>query len=572
MWRVKLILIVGSACSNAAAAWAADENPRPNVLLVMTDDQGWGDFGFHGNPHVKTPHLDELSRQSVELTRFHVSPVCSPTRASLMTGRYNYRTGAIDTFLGRSTMAADEVTLAEMFAAAGYRTGIFGKWHLGDNYPSRANDQGFAESLVHRGGGMVQPADPPGGSYFDPVLVRNGREEKSRGYCSDVFTDAAIDFVTRHKSEPFFAYLAFNAPHTPLQLPEEYLKPYQGLGLSDETARVYGMVTNIDDNLGRLLAKLAELEIDRRTIVVFLTDNGPQSRRFNGVLRDTKGSVFDGGILTPCLVRWPGHFPAGAKVERTAAHIDLVPTLLAATGVAAPANVKFDGISLLGDLRGESTASPERLLFFQWHRGDEPVRNRACAVRGPRYKLVQPAGRGDQQRNRADWALFDMTVDPGEQRNLIDEQPAIAAEMKGAYDRWFADVSATRGYPAPRIIAGTRHENPLTLTRQDWRGPRAGWGAEGLGHWDVELAAAATYDVTARTSPADHERTVRLNIGGSENLAKLPAGADRVKFTGLKLPAGTIMVEAIVDDNGRQAGAHYVDLDCHEPIAAPASS
>ena len=568
MWQVMLIVIVVDSGTNVGVSLAADEDPRPNVLLVMTDDQGWGDFGFHDNPHVKTPHLDELARQSVELTRFHVSPVCSPTRASLMTGRYNYRTGAIDTFLGRSTMAADEVTLAEMFAAAGYRTGIFGKWHLGDNYPSRASDQGFAESLVHRGGGMVQPADPPGGSYFDPVLVRNGREENSRGYCSDVFTDAAIDFVTRHKSEPFFAYLAFNAPHTPLQLPEEYLKPYQGLGLSDETARVYGMVTNIDDNVGRLLAKLAELEIDRRTIVVFLTDNGPQSRRFNGVLRDTKGSVFDGGIRAPCLVRWPGHFPAGAKVERTAAHIDLAPTLLAAAGVKTPANVKFDGISLLGDLRGDSTASPERLLFFQWHRGDEPVRNRACAVRGPRYKLVQPAGRGDQQRNQVDWALFDMTVDPGEQRNLIDEQPAIAAEMKAAYDRWFADVGATRGYPAPRIIAGTRHENPLTLTRQDWRGPRAGWGAEALGHWDVEIAAAATYDVTARTASADHQRTVRLKIGEDEKLAKLEAGADRVTFADLKLPAGTTRVEAIVEYDGRQAGAHYVDLDCRDPIAA----
>ena len=282
-------------------------------------------------------------------------------------------------------------------------------------------------------------------------------------------------------------------------------------------------------------------------------------------LRDTKGSVFDGGIRAPCLVRWPGHFPAGAKVERTAAHIDLAPTLLAAAGVAAPANVKFDGISLLGDLRGEAPASPDRLLFFQWHRGDEPVRT--SGLRGARTALQAGAAGGSRRpaANQTDWALFDMTADPGEQRNLIDEQPAIAAEMKAAYDRWFDDVSATRGYPVPRIIAGTRHENPLTLTRQDWRGPRAGWGAEGLGHWDVEIAAAAPFDVTVRIPATDRDRAVRLSIGDQEHRLSLPAGAGRATFADLKLPPGTNRaVEAVVIDGDRQVGAHYVDLDCRD--------
>lgn len=353
-------------------ALAAEAVSRPNVVLIMTDDQGWGDFGFHGNPRLKTPHLDRLAGQSVELTQFYVCPVCSPTRASLLTGRYNYRTGAIDTYLGRSTMVAEETTLAEMLLAAGYCTGIFGKWHLGDSYPSRAIDQGFGEALVHRGGGVGQPSDPPGNTYFDPLLVHNGREVKTHGYCSDVYTDAAMRFIAERRSEPFFVYLAFNCPHTPLQVPEEYHRRYQGLSLPEDTAKLYGMVANIDDNIGRLMAKLEELKLAENTIVAFLTDNGPQVPRYNGILKDTKGSVHDGGIHVACLVRWPGKLAAGRKIDAVAAQIDLTPTLLEVCGVPQPASVKFDGVSLLPLLRGQQASLAERLLFFQWHRGDSP--------------------------------------------------------------------------------------------------------------------------------------------------------------------------------------------------------
>jgi arylsulfatase A-like enzyme len=551
------------------AVLSAADAVHPNVVLILTDDQGWGDLGFHGNPHLKTPHLDALARQSVELRQFYVCPVCSPTRASLLTGRYNYRTGAIDTYLGRSTMVAEEVTLAEMLAAAGYRTGIFGKWHLGDNYPSRAMDQGFEESLVHRGGGMVQPADPPGGSYFDPVLVHDGRPTKASGYASDVFTAAAIDFIEAHAREPFFVYLPFNCPHTPLQVPEEYLRRYQGLGLDDATARVYGMVANIDDNVGRLMARLDELRLSDHTIVLFLTDNGPQQPRYNGVWRDRKGSVYEGGIHVACLVRWPGHLAAGTKIDQPAAHIDLAPTLLAACGVDRPSGVRFDGVSLLDVLQGKRAALDERLLFFQWHRGDEPMRYRACAVRGPRYKLVQAAGRGEQSDFTPQWALYDLHADPAEEHNLIDQHDDIAARMKAAYDRWLDDVSATRGYPAPRIVAGTTRENPLTLTRQDWRGPKAGWGAQGLGHWDVDFAAPAAYDVTVRMPGSDESSTVRLRVGTAEHTQTLAAGQQSVRFAAIELPAGTHRVEAIVERGGRQLGAHYVDLQCLRPVADP---
>jgi arylsulfatase A-like enzyme len=545
-WKESLVLAV--------------EPPPPNVILIMTDDQGWGDVGFHGNPLLKTPHLDRLASQSVELTQFYVSPVCSPTRASLLTGRYNYRTGAIDTYLGRSTMVADETTLAELLSKVGYRTGIFGKWHLGDNYPSRAIDQGFAQSLVHRGGGVGQPSDPPGNSYFDPVLILNGREIKSHGYCSDVFTNAAIQFIETNRNEPFFAYLAFNCPHTPLQVPKEYHNRYRDMSLDEETAKLYGMVANLDDNIGRLMAKVEELNLADRTIVVFLTDNGPQSRRYNGILHGLKGSVYDGGIHVPCLLRWPGRFQAGSKCDEVSAHIDIVPTLLAACRVANPADLKLDGVSLLPVLLREQASLSKRLLFFQWHRGDGPQLFRACAVRGPRYKLLQPEGSGDAQTFDEAWALYDMANDPGEQHNVIEGHRQLADDMKAAYQTWFADVSATRGFSAPRIVAGTSHENPLTLTRQDWRGPQAGWDNVGLGHWDVELLQVSDYDITVRTPAKQADRKIHLRIGSIEKTRPLPPNVDRLTFGSVRLEPGRHRVEAIVEQGQSRAGAHYVDL------------
>lgn len=550
---VACIGIVGSPLAQSADAG------RPNVILVITDDQGWGDFGFHGNPRLKTPNFDRLASEGVELTNFLVCPVCSPTRASLMTGRYNYRTGVVDTYLGRSTMAADEVTLAEMLSASGYRTGIFGKWHLGDNYPSRASDQGFTESLVHRGGGIGQPADPPGNSYFDPVLWHNNREYKSKGYCSDVFTDAAMEFIAHKSEQPFFAYLAFNCPHTPLQVSESYAERYRRMGLDESTARVYGMVANIDDNIGRLLDRLRELKLDKNTIVVFLNDNGPQSPRYNGKLRDLKGSVYEGGIRTPCLVRWPAQLTAGRKVADMAAHIDLTPTLLAACDVQPPASVKFDGRNVLPLLKGDAIEWPARNLFFQWHRGDEPVRHRACAVRGPKYKLVQSAGRGDAQKFTPKWELFDLVDDPAESHDLAAAQPAVVAEMKAAYDAWFHEISRGRGFGPPQILVGTLHENPVTLTRQDWRGGQAGWNADSGGNWHIEPVAGA-YEITVRVAPQKVDTTMLLRVGDREWREPLPTGADQAVFKDVSLKEGVTQIEARLEGSPRPVAAQYIDV------------
>lgn len=531
----------------APAALRAQSARRPNVIILITDDQGFGDLSLHGNPHLKTPHLDSIGRAGVQFTQFQVTPVCSPTRASLLTGRYNYRTGVVDTYLGRSMMHGDEVTLAELLGRAGYRTGIFGKWHLGDNYPLRSIDQGFQESLVHNGGGIGQPADPFGNKYFDPTLQHNGRAEKYKGYCTDIFFDAALQFIERNRRGPFFTYIATNAPHTPLELDESWAERFRTAGLDETSAKVYGMVENIDRNAGRLLDHLRKMNLEQDTILIYLTDNGPQQRRYNAGMRGLKTTPYQGGIRVPFFLRWPRVVRPNRAVDRIAAHIDVAPTLLEACGADKPSDLKLDGRSLMPLLRG---GSPERwfdrTLFTQWHRGDEPRLNENCAARTQRWKLVN--GR----------ELYDLQTDPAEQNDLAAAQPEIAARLKKAYEDWFRDVSATRGYAPPRIVLGSEHENPTTLTRQDWRGPRAGWAADSLGHWEVEVARPGEYDITLRytATPAAGRVVLRLNEESSMEVGERHALA---RFARRKLTAGPARLEAFIDYGEKQIGVHYVD-------------
>ncbi|HIF01124.1 MAG TPA: arylsulfatase, partial [Fuerstia sp.] len=322
---------------------------RPNVIVIMSDDQGGGDYGFVGNDVIRTPELDAMHQRSGFLTRFYVSPVCAPTRASLMTGRYNYRTRCIDTYVGRAMMDTAEVTLAEFLRDAGYHTGIYGKWHMGDNYPLRAMDQGFQDSLVHRGGGIGQPSDPLGaeGKYTDPTLIKNGKEVPMKGYCTDIYFDAAMDFIDKNVQDGnnFFTYIATNAPHGPFhdvpqELYDEYskvdftpilvnkLNPRRLQAESDKLARIAAMITNIDENVGRLFSKLDTLGIRENTIVVYLNDNGPNTMRFVGDMRGMKTHVDDGGIRSPLLFHWPAKVLARKTSDALCAHIDLLPTIL----------------------------------------------------------------------------------------------------------------------------------------------------------------------------------------------------------------------------------------------------
>lgn len=547
----------------------------------MADDQGFGDLGVHGNPAVRTPNLDRLAGESAQLTSFYVCPVCSPTRASLLTGRYNYRTGVVDTFLGRSMMHTSEVTLAELLGTAGYRTGIFGKWHLGDNYPLRPQDQGFQQSLVHRGGGIAQPAGPPGDGYFDPVLIENGEEVKKPGYCSDIYTDALISFVEQNRDTPWFAYLAFNCPHTPLQVADEYIEPFDDVDFAtlsygrteghplprkidhDATARVYGMVANIDENVGRLLTRLDELGVAENTIVIFLTDNGPQQPRYNAGMLDRKGNVHEGGIRVPCFVRWPARVAAGRKIDRIAAHIDVVPTMLSACEVQFAASPKFDGVDLMPLLEGTTTDWSDRTLIFQWHRGDVPLPHRACAVRTQRYKLAQPLGvqEGDFKK-QPEFELFDMSADPFEQYDIAAEHPEIVADLRKRYDAWYADVRAERDFAPPRIVLGTKHENPATLTRQDWHGAHAGWSDKDRGHWLVDVADSGTFDITLRFPATSSDSVAKFTLGNTAHAAKVSTGVTEHTFREVRLAPGEGQLDAWLESQAESSGigVHYVDL------------
>ncbi len=549
------------ACSQV---WDEQGADQPNIILIMTDDQGWAQVGFHGNPYIKTPTLDRLATESTEFTQFYVEPKCAPTRAALLTGRHGYRSGVVDTYLGRTLMAPEAETLAELLSAAGYATGIFGKWHLGDNYPLRSMDQGFGESLVHRGGGLGQPAGPPGNRYWDPVLERNGESEKYSGYCTDIFTDALIDFIEENRDRPFFGYLATNVPHSPFDVDEEYIEAYREMGLPENTARVYGMITEFDENLDRLLDQLDQLGLADSTMVIFLTDNGPTQQTFTAGLKERKGSAHDGGTRVPFLFRWPGSVEAGRQIDRIAAHVDVVPTLLEAAGIEVP-SLQFDGVSLWPLLAGETSPEdwPDRTIYLQNHRGDTPQLNRNASARSQRWKIVQPLGKAtDPMPEAAEFELYDMSVDPGEANNLAEEHPEILAGMIRGYEEWFRDVSSTRGFEPVRIHVGSPREPLATLSRFDWRGDYDDRAREdSLGYWPVMIEEAGPYDFTLRfAGPLPSAGQARLVVGAVEVSQDVSAGSESCDFRGVGLEPGPARLEAVVEYSGAVRGASFVDV------------
>jgi arylsulfatase len=488
---------------------AAQTENRPNVILIITDDQGYGDLGFTGNPHVQTPVIDRLAGESIRFNQFYVSPVCAPTRSSLMTGRYSLRTGVRDTYNGGATMAASEVTIAELLKPAGYQTAIFGKWHLGDNYPSRPNDQGFDEALYHLSGGMGQVGDfttwfRADSSYFDPVLWHNGKMQKYSGYCTDIFTEQAIRFIEKNRQSPFFCYLSFNAPHTPLQVPDNYYQKYKHIDPAagfendsrpfpamsekdkEDARKVYAMVSNIDDNLEKLFKKLEELKIADNTLVIFMTDNGPQQPRYVAGMRGRKGSVYRGGVRVPFFLRYPAKFNGNREIETTAAHIDILPTLAEICQAKIPETLKTDGKSLVPLLNGKSIDWADRPLFFYWNRRYPELYNNIALQQG-KYKLV---GQTNYNAALEEFELFDIQHDPYENKNLVSEKKEVALALKKELDRLYRELIFSENIiNPPRIMVGNQNENPVFLNRNDADGERGIWAQEEIyGKWLIHVA------------------------------------------------------------------------------------
>ena len=537
------------ACSSPAA-------DRPNVILIVADDQGYGDMSCHGNPVLKTPHMDQLYTESVRLTDFHVAPMCSPTRGQLMTGRDAMKNGCTAVCQGRSMTRADIPTMADFFAGSGYDTGHFGKWHMGDSYPHRPQDRGFHETLHHRAWGITSLADYWGNSYFDPVLNHNSVDHKIEGYCTDIFFDHATRWIDRktkaNEDKPFFIYLPTNTPHVPNVCDDKYSDPYVGKYEGKNIpAKFFGMIANLDENLGRLEEFLKVRGLRDDTLLIYMSDNGTQSNEakelFNAGMRDRKTSVFEGGHRVPCFIRWPnGGLQHGGDVNELTQVQDLLPTLIELCGLnrtvsvpgARRANVppQFDGTSLARLLKGTAKQLPDRKLVIQYRvSGDKWA---PAVVLWDKWRLVGPG------------KLYNVADDPQQDHNIADEHPSIAQQMEAHYDEWHAE--ARRLFDIPRwITAGTLQQNPMILYAQDWVGDycdNRGGLTKGtaVGYWNVEVESDGDYELELRRWPA--ESKLPLNAGYGPDFKRGQRGQRPVAAANLQIGGANYTLDSQADD------------------------
>lgn len=486
------------------SAFSADAGPglagsKPNIVLILTDDQGFPPVGAHGHPWLKTPNLDQLYGASTRFSRFLVAPTCAPTRSALMTGRDPMKNGVTHTILERERMTLTATTLPQVLKTKGYRSGIFGKWHLGDEDAYQPGRRGFDEVFIHGAGGIGQAydcscADVPGNKYFNPVVRHNGKFVQTDGFCTDVFFSAAMGWIRSMKESgtPFFVYLTPNAPHGPYFAPEKNAKRFTDLGFSADTAGFYGMIENIDDNVGRLLAKLAEWRLDESTVVIFMSDNGmtgggsgrlnqPLAEGFpffNAGMKGLKGSADEGGVRVPFYLRWPGRIAPGREIAAVAAHFDLFPTLAALAGAAVPGD-QVEGRSLVPLLENPAAPWPDRYLFThvgRWPTGANPddFRDVNYAVRNHRFRLVGPAGKaGKAAGAEPKAALYDMSADPGQTKNVIDQYPEIASQMRQAYEAYWKECR-------PLLV---NEIAPMSARRPYWVAYESQKAGEGIPSW-----------------------------------------------------------------------------------------
>ena len=437
----------------------------PNIILVITDDQGYGPIGKHGHPWIHTPHLDKLYDTSTRFTRFMVSPTCAPTRSALMTGRHPMKNGVTHTILERERMTLKATTVPQVLKQAGYTSGIFGKWHLGDEELYQPHKRGFDEAFIHGAGGIGQAyncscADAPGNKYFDPVVRHNGSFVKTKGFCTDIFFTAALGWIKEKKQEnaPFFAYITTNAPHGPFIAPPKNTKKFIDRGFGKTQAGFYGMIENIDENMGRLMGKLQEWDLYNDTILIFMSDNGMTgggSGRmgqevakgypfFNAGMKGLKGSADEGGVRVPFLVRWDNQWEAGRDIETLSAHIDLLPTVADIAGVKKLPVNQVDGRSFLPLLNGKKKKLPDNRYLFthrgRWPTGTDPDEHKYInySIRSEKWRYVAPQSLRKGTKSQA--GLYNMKKDPGQKNNVIKKNSKVVKKMQAAYDKFWKDT------------------------------------------------------------------------------------------------------------------------------------
>jgi arylsulfatase A-like enzyme len=573
-----------------AFTWSIDAAKQPNVVLVITDDQGYGDLSCHGNPVLRTPHLDKLHADSIRLTDYHVAPTCSPTRAALITGHWTNRTGVWHTIMGRSMLRKNEVTIGKILTDGGYHTGMFGKWHLGDNYPYRPEDRGFQEVLRHGGGGVGQTPDFWDNAYFDGSYFHNGKPKPVNGFCTDVFFDHAKKFIHRVKDsdKPFFVYLCTNAPHGPMHAPEAYSEPYEKEGVN--VANFFGMIANIDNNVGDMRAFLKQEGIAENTIFIFTTDNGTSSGAnvHNSGMRGRKGSEYDGGHRVPFFIHWPkGELTGGRDVDMITSYVDIVPTLIDYCQVPAPKGVQFDGINIRPLIEDKGTKNwPDRILVTDSQRVRDPIKWRKSSVMTEQWRLVN----GKE--------LYDINDDPGQKQNIAGNHPRVVARLTKFYETWWEEIVPTFGQPTAIYLgADAPLANPVTLTCHDWIADGSTpWNQRHIrnaekkpsntGFWAVDVRTAGEYTVELRRWPKETGTAItaslatgadvpgvtpfravpgkpfaavraQLKLGGKELSETVQTGDQSVTFK-LKLQPGRDELWAkFIDAEGTPMGAFY---------------
>jgi len=494
---------------------------RPNVVFVLTDDQGYPPMGAHGHPFVRTPHLDAFHGDSVRFEQFHTGTTCAPTRSGLMTGHYCNSTGVWHTIGGRSLLRRNEWTLATALGDAGYRTGLFGKWHLGDEYPYRPQDRGFQRVVCHGGGGISQQPDYWGNDYFDDTYWDDGEQKAFEGYCTDVFFREALSFIEGNKDQPFFAYISTNAPHGPWNVEPHYRDLYTEDTDSDKYARFLGMITNIDENFGRLRDKLRELGLEDNTILIFMSDNGqtglgdPAAQMYNADMRGMKGSPYDGGHRVPFLVRWPdGGLSTGRSIGQLTSYVDFMPTLLDLCGVDVPVGRSFHGESLRPLLEGNTDAYwSERIITTDTQRIPHPLKWRLSCVMKDTWRLV----------NRTE--LYNLADDPSQTTNIAADHPELVRDLRQAYDEWW-DLCAEQMDDDIPMSIGADVQDKTVLRAHDLRDNREGtWlcgqgqiraGGRCDGWWEIMVEREGEYEFDLRRWPEEAGHRVRGTIEGDD--------------------------------------------------------
>ena len=582
--KCTLSVLLSLSCF-ATVVNAAD---KPNVVLIITDDQGHGDLSCHGNPVLKTPNIDALAAESVRLLDYHVAPTCSPTRSALQTGHWTNRTGVWHTIMGRSMLRENEITIGQVFKDNGYATGMFGKWHLGDNYPFRPEDRGYTEVMRHGGGGVGQTPDYWDNAYFDGSYFHNSKPEAVKGFCTDVWFDYAKRFIKTQKKadKPFFAYISTNAPHGPMHSPVKYSKPYEKVGA--RVANFFGMIANIDDNVGKMRKFLDKEGLTENTIFIFTTDNGTSSgdRVHNSGMRGKKGSEYDGGHRVPFFIHWPkGNLTGGVDVEPITAQVDVLPTLIDLCQIKPPKGVTFDGTTIKTLLYGiELESWPDRILVTDSQRVKDPIKWRKSSVMTSQWRLVN----GKE--------LYDIKADPGQKKNVAADHAKIVKRLTAFYEDWWAELLPTFKQDCA-IYLGHPAENPATLTSHDWittgstpwnhshiRG--AVTGQANTGFWNVNVVEDGEYEIRLRRWPKEADAAINaalepgadvpgdkafrarpgkaipvakatLQIGERNVESPVEAGSKDVVFN-LKLKAGTTRMTALFEtSDGNRYGAYY---------------